>query len=133
MTNRKMGNKFEREFAEILHRWGFWVHLLCQNQDGQPADMIAVRNKRAYLIDCKVCSSGKGFDLSRVEDNQITAMTAWWECGNGEGWFAVKQNEQIYMVPFFILNGFRERRSVLPADDMIMYGEPLEKWILSCR
>ena len=65
MSNRKLGNSFEAELCEILFENGFWVHNLAQNQAGQPADIIAARNKVAYLIDCKVCS-GNGFPLSRV-------------------------------------------------------------------
>lgn len=55
-SNRKTGTTFESELCEILSQNGFWAHNLAQNSAGQPADVIAVRNKTAYLIDCKVCS-----------------------------------------------------------------------------
>ena len=53
-SNRKTGTTFESELCEILSQNGFWAHNLAQNSAGQPADVIAVRNKTAYLIDCKV-------------------------------------------------------------------------------
>ena len=49
-SNKKLGNLFEREFCEILAQHGFWVHNLTQNANGQPADIIAVRNGQAYLV-----------------------------------------------------------------------------------
>ena len=55
-TNKKLGNTFEAELCEILFEEGFWAHNLAQNQAGQPADVLAARNGRTYLIDCKVCS-----------------------------------------------------------------------------
>lgn len=85
MTNKKLGNSFESVFCEILFQQGFWCHNLAQNQAGQPADVIAVRDGKSYLIDCKVCSRGR-FPFSRIEDNQHTAMRAWQESGNGTGW-----------------------------------------------
>ena len=65
MNNKEIGNKFEQELCEKLSEYGFWTHNLAMNKAGQPADIIAVRNTRAYLIDAKVCSS-RGFALSRV-------------------------------------------------------------------
>lgn len=53
-TNRKIGNSFETEFCELLFQHGFWCHNMAQNAAGQPADVIAVKGKTAYLIDCKV-------------------------------------------------------------------------------
>ena len=133
MSNKKNGNDFEREFAELLYNMGFWVHLLSQNQDGQPADVIAVKNKKAYLIDCKVCSTRKGFDLSRMEDNQDLSMELWKDCGNGEGWFAVKLESQIYMIPHFTIKAFQNQQSAMSPKDVFECGKPLDKWIKQCK
>ena len=88
MSNKSMGTAFEREFAELLAEKGFWVHRLQDNQNGQPFDIIAVKNGRAYAFDCKDCA-GRSFPLSRIEENQRLAMERWEECGNGTGYFAV--------------------------------------------
>lgn len=59
MTNKKLGNDFEKELCEMLSEWGYWCHNMAQNAAGQPADVIAVKGKTAYLIDCKVCSNNR--------------------------------------------------------------------------
>ena len=83
MTNKKIGNDFESDFCEILFENGFWTHNLAQNASGQPADVIAARNGKTYLIDCKVCSN-RGFALSRMEENQDLSMELWKDTGNGD-------------------------------------------------
>ena len=54
MSNKKIGNDFEAELCEMLSLYGFWCHNLAVKSEGQPADVIAARNGKAYLIDCKV-------------------------------------------------------------------------------
>lgn len=129
MNNRKLGNTFEQTLSEILHSHGFWVHLLNQNKAGQPADIIAVRNTKSFLIDAKVCS-GKGFDLDRIEYNQELAMTAWAECGNGDGWFALLVDDgEVYMLSYPNLIRYREQCSTLPCAVIREIGAPLEEWV----
>ena len=132
MSNRKLGNSFEQDFCETLAFHGFWVHNLAQNQAGQPADVIAVKNKKAYLIDCKVCS-GKSFPLSRVEENQDLAMSFWKDCGNGEGWFAVKISETVYMIPHFTVMAYKNAQSAMSFSEIAECGKPLDKWIAKCK
>lgn len=132
-SNRATGNAFENEFCELLYAYGFWVHRLTQDSAGQPADVIAVRNKTAHLIDCKDCSS-KGFDLRRVEENQITAMQLWNECGNGQGWFAIKvPTGDIYMLPLFVVMAYKSIQSSLSYAEIHELGKSLEKWVNKCR
>lgn len=131
MNNKTLGNKFESELCEILAEYGFWAHQLTQNAAGQPADVIAVKDTEAYLIDCKVCSQGK-FPFSRIEDNQETAMELWKDCGNGNGWFALKFDDDIYMVDMGSMRNARNNRSVLTQRDAAeMYGFTLEEWLWS--
>ena len=132
-SNRAVGNAFEQEFSEMLYAYGFWVHRLTQDSAGQPADVIAVRNKIAYLIDCKDCSA-KGFDLRRVEDNQITAMQLWDECGNGQGWFALKvPTGDIYMIPLFTVMAYKGRQSSLSYAEIHELGKALDVWVRKCK
>lgn len=128
MTNKKLGNGFEADFCKILFDNGFWVHNLAQNASGQPADVIAARNGKAYLIDCKVCSS-RGFSLSRIEENQDLSMELWKECGNGEGWFAIYYRDQIAMIPHIGIKALREEKSYMDWIDIQEYGVPLERWL----
>lgn len=99
MINKKLGNKFEKELSEILYNAGYWVHLLNQNKNGQPADIIAVKNKKAYLIDAKVCSLEK-FAFKRVEENQQLSMQMFIDCGNTTPYFALKARNEIYMLSY---------------------------------
>ena len=132
-SNRAVGNAFEQEFSELLYAYGFWCHRLTQDSAGQPADVIAVKNKIAYLIDCKDCSA-KGFDLRRVEENQITAMQLWNECGNGQGWFAIKvPTGDIYLLPVFVIMAYKSRQSSLSFAEIHELGKPIEKWVTKCK
>lgn len=133
MNNKTLGNSFEQELCEKLSEYGFWVHSLAMNKAGQPADIIAVKNKIAYLIDAKVCSS-KGFALSRVEENQELAMSLWEERGNGQGWFALKvPTGEIYMIPHICMQGYKSVRSSLSFSEIHEIGKPLGKWVEKCK
>lgn len=132
-SNRAVGNAFEQEFSELLYAYGFWVHRLTQDSAGQPADVIAVRNKTAYLIDCKDCSA-KGFDLRRVEENQITSMQLWDECGNGQGWFALKvPTDEIYMLPLVVVLAYKNGQSSLSYAEIHEMGKPFDTWVKKCK
>ena len=102
MNNKKAGNEFEREFCEMLSKDGFWSHFMGGNRNGQPADIIAVRNKKAYLIDAKDCQNDR-FVLSRIEDNQHMAMRVWEICGNNRGLFALNTSKGVYMLTYGIV------------------------------
>nr|DAO25287.1 MAG TPA: hypothetical protein [Caudoviricetes sp.] len=128
MSNKKVGNDFEMEFCEILSKNGFWVHNLAQNQTGQPADVIAVRDGGSFLIDCKVCSTGR-FQLKRIEENQQLAMQHWLDMGNDEAWFALKVNDEILMIPYRRLLYAKERQSILNIDEIYERGVLLEDWV----
>ena len=133
MSNKKLGNDFEQALCERLSEYGFWVHLLNANKAGQPADIIAVKNKTAYLIDAKVCSS-RGFALSRMEENQELAMTLWNERGNGQGWFALKvPTEEIYMMPHLCIQAYKGRQANLSFSEIHELGKPLGKWVAKCK
>ena len=134
MSNKKVGNSFETEFCEILSMYGFWCHNLAQNSAGQPADVIAARNGKAYLIDCKVCSTDKGFALNRMEGNQDLAMSLWNECGNGQGWFAMKlPTDEIYMCYHQVIKAYRVYQSYLSIAEIVQICTPIEKWVMKCR
>ena len=133
MNNRKLGNSFEDELCDILSGYGFWVHNLTQNKAGQPADVIAVRNKVSYLIDAKVCTHNK-FPLKRVEENQDLSMELWQECGNGLGWFALKTDNGIYMLSHYCIKAYKGlKASSLSVKEIMELGVPLEKWVKKCK
>ena len=109
VSNKKLGNDFEQEFCKILSGKGYWVHNFANRKNGQPADVIAVKDGTALLLDCKVCSNGV-FDTRRIELNQHLAMRKWERCGNGTAWFALKIDDEIYMLTYSILE--KQKRAV---------------------
>ena len=128
MSNKKEGTAFENEFADILSDKGFWGHLFTQNSAGQPADVIAVRNGQAYLIDCKVCER-KVFRLSRIEENQEQSMKLWESLGNNECWFALELGKEIYMISLAtLLEARKEGMKSLTESQVRFIGFSLAEW-----
>lgn len=113
----------------MLYGYGFWAHNLKQDNSGQPADVIAVRNKVAYLIDAKDCEKDY-FLLSRIEENQDLAMTLWGEVGNGDGWFAIRTKGEVYMVAYSILSNLRKTLKRLSYDDIHNIGYEFGEWVM---
>lgn len=130
-TNKKLGNDFESELCELLFEKGFWCHNFAQNQAGQPADVIAVKNGRSYLIDCKVCSN-RGFALSRVEENQDQSMDLWKFCGNGVGWFAMLlPGDCIYMVSHEFMKRAMHTMAYLSEETICKNCVSLQEWLVT--
>jgi len=133
MTNKKLGNDFESLFCEMLSEHGFWVHNMAQTQSGQPADVIATRNGKSYLIDCKVCSS-RGFALSRIEENQELSMNLWKQCGNGDGLFAFLIGEQVALTTLWTLLAYRDNTGTKISNSVLFdMCVPFEKWVKKCK
>ena len=132
-SNRKTGTTFEQELCQTLSRYGFWAHNLAQNRQGQPFDVIAARNGKTYIIDCKVCEHNR-FPLSRMEENQRSAMELWRSTGNGEGWFALRlSGGSIYMVSLASLDFAGRTDSTLNAERIKHAGVHLYDWVKQCE
>ena len=134
MTNKKLGNDFVAELCDRLSKVGFWVHNFAQNQAGQPADIIAVKNEMAFLIDAKVCSDNK-FPLSRIEENQRSSMDLWHDCKNGTGWFALLIGDEVFMMAYSNIKKMKteECRSTLTLSDIVERGMTFKKWVQICQ
>ena len=129
MINKKLGNDFEQELCEILADSGYWVHNFANRKNGQPADIIAVKNGGAYLIDAKVCSY-EVFPFKRIEENQHLSMDMWIECGNIEPYFALKCRNEIYMVEYRTIKDLQKKgKKQLNLEDMNKYGTRLATWL----
>lgn len=126
--NKRLGNTFESQLCDILFQHGFWVHNIAQTSAGQPADIIAVKHNEAFLIDCKTCLNGR-FSLSRIEVNQDLAMTLWKFCDNGDGWFAISVDGDVFMVSHATIKILRDIKSYMSIDDIHRYGIALDDWI----
>ena len=129
MINKKLGNDFEQELCQILADAGYWVHNFASKKTGQPADIIAVKNGKAYLIDAKECTR-EIFPLKRMEYNQELSMGLWIECGNIEPYFALKARNEVYMVDYTtVMDLIRDGKKQLNLEDMNKYGTRLATWL----
>ena len=129
VINKKLGNDFEQELCQILADAGYWTHNFANRKNGQPADIIAVKNGKAYLIDAKECTR-EIFPLKRMEYNQELSMGLWIECGNIEPYFALKARNEIYMVSYVtIKNLIRKGKKQLNLEDMNKYGTRHATWL----
>lgn len=128
-TNRTQGTKFEAKFCEMLFEEGFWVHNFAQNSSGQPADVIAVKNGKAYLIDCKVCEKDE-FPFHRIEPNQHLSMKMWCRCGNAQAWFALKMKDgSVWMMSYPLLQSLSIGASSANLSIIKFYGAEFGKWV----
>ncbi|WP_230398002.1 PDDEXK family nuclease [Novisyntrophococcus fermenticellae] len=108
MSNKSMGTAFEKEFAKLLSDFGFWVHRMQDNANGQPFDLIAAGNGRTYVFDCKNCE-GNNFLFRRMEENQRNAMDLWLQCGNQNAMFAVRYPDiGVYVFEYRDLNSYEQ-------------------------
>ena len=129
MINKKLGNDFEQELCEILADAGYWVHNFASRKNGQPADIIAVKSGKAYLIDAKECT-WEIFPIRRIEYNRELSMGLWIECGNTTPYFALKARNEIYMVSYEFIKELAEQgKKQLNFEDMNKYGVRLATWL----
>lgn len=129
IINKKLGNNFEHELCEILADAGYWVHNFANRKNGQPADIIAVKNKKAYLIDAKVCSLEK-FAFKRVEENQHLSMQMFIECGNTTPYFALKARNEIYMLSYKTIRDLiKQGKKQLNFEEINKYSTRLSTWL----
>lgn len=130
MNNKKLGNEFERALCELLFNKGFWVHNFANKTTGQPADIIACKNKIALLIDAKECTRDS-YDTRRIEENQKNSMFLWEQCGNGVGYFALKlSDETIYMINHNAMLLARQHKRTLNKNDIVELGIPFTDWVV---
>lgn len=133
MNNKKAGTAFEKEFCSKLAEHGFWVHRFQDNKNGQPFDIIAAKNMKTLVFDCKDCTT-ETFVLSRIEDNQKLAMKAWQKAGNLYAMFAIKMNEKIYIVLYdSLMNMIEAGKKQVSEEEIKAMGNLFEPWIAKIR
>ena len=116
MNNKQLGTNFEKYMCEIFAKNGYWVHFISpDNRGAQPFDVIAVKDGRAEVFDCKT-TVNPIFTMKRLEDNQVMAFDKWIACGNTMPHVAVLWNSHIYMLPYVRLrdNGRIDLRKEVP-------------------
>lgn len=129
MSNKKSGTEFEQSFCKLAGKAGFWAHMLNPNKDGQPADIILVKDNAPALIDCKDCENNR-FSFDRVEENQELAMEKWIKTGSGYTYFALNLNGDVWMIPFKFINQLKNAGfNSLDARQIIKIGLSFKDWV----
>jgi len=129
MSNKKSGNDFEKDFCKLASKAGFWAHILQDNHNGQPADVIITKNGKAALVDCKDCEKDI-FLFNRIEENQELSMTKWLKTGNRNTVFVLKVSSGVRVSPFQLLYNLREHGiKQLNLDQILEYSWSLEEWM----
>lgn len=72
-NQKKIGNTAEKIFCERLSEKGYWCHLLADKINGQPFDVIAIKDNAPFCFDVKNCRQYR-FPFERIEPNQRTSM-----------------------------------------------------------
>jgi hypothetical protein len=103
-SNKALGNTVEKEFAQKMHKAGWWVHMLADKIHGQPLDCIMTNMGVTWFLDIKNVANGDKFDLSRIEDNQINSMIMLWNTGIRTVGFAIKFNDGWYLATLDKIN-----------------------------
>lgn len=101
-SNKANGNELERIFAEALSVKGCWVHRVQDNANGQPFDIISIKNNISHVYDCKDCKNDI-FVFNRIEDNQRLAFNKFLYCGNIGCYIAVRfksASDKVYLLRY---------------------------------
>lgn len=76
IKQNQIGKTTEKEIvAQYFKTKRYWAFVIPKTINGQPFDLIALRQKDIWLVDAKHLESEKvSFAFSRIEPNQITSM-----------------------------------------------------------
>lgn len=106
-NNKKLGSKFEKDFADFLANQGYWAHYIegAAHTGSQPCDIIAIKNNNPMLIDCKTLNNKNGlFPLSRLEENQRLAFKKFRQCNNEDFLLAILWQNNVYLIHLLDIN-----------------------------
>ena len=110
MNNKLNGNEFEKIFAKALANKGYWVHRIQDNANGQPFDVIAIKDNIPNVYDCKDCKNNI-FKFNRIEDNQRLAFNRYLRCKNFNCFIAIRfeaESNVAYLVPYESIKKFEK-------------------------
>lgn len=125
--NKKIGNNCEKELIYLLSNNGWWCHLFAYKAEGQPCDVIALKNNIPLLIDVKHCSK-KRFEFSNIQVNQRNCFSLAYKKGNSKCGFAIffELENKWKWLSFFRVLEF-ERKNIKgvcseECEELIIYG-----------
>ena len=104
----KLGKDFEEQLCWWLSSNGYYVIYNEKGMSGsQAADIVAIKNNVATLIECKNLENKTGiFNLNRLEANQWLAYKHLKETHNSNMIVAIKWDNKVYFINFDLLQFF---------------------------
>lgn len=86
--NKDIGDRYEGKLLQTLRVMGYWCHLFAYKPEGQPCDIVAIRDNIPFLIDVKHCE-GHRFMFKDIRPNQRTCFALAGMKGNTNCGFAI--------------------------------------------
>lgn len=122
MTNKKLGNYWEKECLKLLGNNGFFATKLQEKNMGAPFDLIATKDNVFFAIECKEIEKNSKFVLSRIEPNQRASYKRLLEVNSKNYFFFFKCPDGEYY--------FDAKDIILSKDKSIdvKNGKKLENW-----
>lgn len=102
--NKTIGDNYEKKFIEYISKKGYWCHLFAYKAEGQPCDVVALKNNIPYLIDVKHCDKDR-FDFNHIQVNQKNCFKLAYMKGNENCGFAIYFEKQHMWkwLPYFVV------------------------------
>jgi penicillin-binding protein-related factor A (putative recombinase) len=128
MTNNKtIGKRAEYEFASLMFKSGWWVHIFAQKAVGQPFDCVCANQGVVWFVDVKNVQDKDYLLHSRFESNQINAMTMLSRRGFDTLGFVCLFSDGWYLLRFKDID-FTDKKTT--KDKMIKFNQDISKTFL---
>jgi len=129
MNNKKLGNRTEKMFLDIIQAKRGWACLIPTGIMGQPIDVTAMLKGVPIYVDVKHCAH-KRFNFSAIQPNQVLAMAKIWEASDPMNrryririgfviYFAVLKEWKFYSYGDYLNDSGNGLRSILSTDNRL--------------
>ena len=86
--NKAIGDRYESKLLDLMAKNGWWCHLFAYKSEGQPCDVVALKNNVPLLIDVKHCEKDR-FSFDNIRPNQRNCFQLAYNKGNTNCGFAI--------------------------------------------
>ena len=123
MSNKKLGNDWEKECIDILGANDFFATKLQEREMGAPFDIIATKNNIFYAIEAKEILRGTIFDLNRIESNQRSSYKRLLKVNSKKYFFFFKTEEGNFVIDAKTIFSLKKKSIDTKS------GKNIEEWI----
>ena len=115
-NQKRIGNSAEKEFANLMFRSGWWVHIFADKVNGQPFDIVMSKDNTVWFLDSKHVKDKDYFLHSRIEENQKNAFRMLTDRGTTQCGFVVKFSDGWRLLRYQSIDFSKSKTS---KDDML--------------